>query len=424
MGGYIVFEGYDGAGKSTLIKGVARMLTARGHDVLPVGGFADGWVPSEVMSRVAMGSLPDHIAGELRFHRFKMQYQSRILPAIKANVNVLADRGAVSALWRLKCQERLDLSSQLDDVKRRPSLTVLIKTDAAICWNRICTDRTASRVETGIRRCPPAHRKDAFFAWHASYHTFCESVLEDLPHVVLDGHQEREILLGKVLSAIEPHLITLPSNRRTNGYSNQNIASGRCHHSIHNDVCLDGEGDVCEWLRSLRAHDGQLKLEAVPSLAGAKQACVRREALATALRLALYVEDKILHAAVKDADREVRRAAGSLIAVGSPSLIREVANELSVRPGQCLADFVEQLQASRETVAVEMVTEVALRFPFVLRAVALGAKFQSSMSIGMIASILLCDAARPVFSEESRGPGTGPPEFLGLGGRVSARCGR
>ncbi len=345
------------------------------------------------MAQVSSGAMPLPIAGEIRFHRFQMQFRSRIRPALAAKVNVLADRGVVSALYRVQCHNREDLTGQLKEITPIPSLVVFVKTDANICWDRISTSRTANRVETGFKRCPPERRREAFIESHTEYHSFCIKTLQDLPHAVVDGHQDRNSLIDQVLNIVEPYLIEPPPARFGN------------------------DGDTYHWLRGLTRRDRDCmrrEPEKVLSLVTAEQPSIRLEALAAATRLKLRVDEDILRKLVKDADRDVRLAAGALIANGSRNAICDIVEELSLRPGQKLSDFVQQLQASGNPAAMEIAAEIAHRFPFVLAAVAIGAKFQRSMPLETIAAILACDIARPAFVRNLADQALVLPSFVEL----------
>lgn len=100
QGFWIVFEGIDGVGKSTLIDSVSKELERRGYPVVRTG--EPGGTPLGREIRQQLHFSQDHpvpLAEYLLFAADRAQHMSRIvLPALAAKKVVICDRSADSSL--------------------------------------------------------------------------------------------------------------------------------------------------------------------------------------------------------------------------------------------------------------------------------------------------------------------------------------
>jgi dTMP kinase len=97
---YAVFEGVDGAGKTTVAARVAERLAAQGFDVLTVrepGGTPTGEAIRKIL--LGLGGVVDDWAEALLFAAARSQLASEIVgPALAAGRSVVSDRSVYSSL--------------------------------------------------------------------------------------------------------------------------------------------------------------------------------------------------------------------------------------------------------------------------------------------------------------------------------------
>jgi len=370
----VVFEGFDGAGKSTLVRRVNAELLRLGYDTIAVKSFAGNWVPKETMGEVVMSNLPYSAAAQLRLHRYLMQYSTVVQPSLKAGLHVMSDRGPISAIWRLERKGRQDLVCQAEPILSDVALYILVETSAEICLQRITRTRRLTRVETGLRFCEGERAKDEFVSSHESYYRRAHGLLEPLPHIVVRGDASTEELMQSCLASLVPLLAPSESQAEKGPETVQ-----------------------CKWLENVGRGETDGISAPVAELLNSPHGTVRREAITTLRRIGKPMDlahvDRLIH----DADKGVRRAAAAAAAELPAHEHNILLNSLTARPGLPLAEFAEALQASGLERNRDLALLLLKSYPYVTPSVAVGTRKQREIGRELLALILTHDDARPVF---------------------------
>jgi dTMP kinase len=151
-GAFIVFEGIDGAGKSTHIARLARAIEARGFKVLQTrepGGTAIGERLRELVLHESMGLETECL---LMFAARAEHLRSVILPALDRGVNVFCDRFtdatyAYQGGGRGMSIERIANLEQWVQGALRPDLVCVFDLPEEVAAQRRAAVRQADRFE-------------------------------------------------------------------------------------------------------------------------------------------------------------------------------------------------------------------------------------------------------------------------------------
>lgn len=208
---FVTFEGPEGSGKSTQIRLLGDVLSARGHHVLCTrepGGTPIGEQIRQVLHDLRnQGMLP--ITEALLYSAARAQHvNDAIRPALASGQVVLCDRYATSTLAYQGYGHGLDLD-MLHTVTRwvtariEPDLIVYLDLDVAIGLGRKRRDRQQGRGEW--------NRMDQQdIAFHQAVRRgYLEMASQDSPHwLVVDGSQSVEGVHEIILKSVETRLRT------------------------------------------------------------------------------------------------------------------------------------------------------------------------------------------------------------------------
>jgi dTMP kinase len=154
---FIVFEGGEGAGKTSAIAALATTLKAAGHDVLLTrepGGTPEGLALRALL--LAADAPPwDKHAELLLITAARIQHVKRIIePALRAGKTVLCDRFIASTLAYQGAGRGIPTELILDLHRRlvsdiQPDLTILLDIDPAIGLARSARRLNATQLDEG-----------------------------------------------------------------------------------------------------------------------------------------------------------------------------------------------------------------------------------------------------------------------------------
>jgi dTMP kinase len=158
---FVTLEGPEGAGKSTLIGGLAEMLSGRGHEVVRTREPGAGTVGQAIRQILLHGEPLEARAELFLFLADRAQHVASIIrPAMEAGKIVLCDRYADSTIVYQGYGRGLDLQmlrdlNELATGGLQPDLTLLLDLDPATGLSRLTQpdrlDREGIDFHTRIR---------------------------------------------------------------------------------------------------------------------------------------------------------------------------------------------------------------------------------------------------------------------------------
>jgi len=183
---FIVFEGTEGAGKSTQLRLLSEWLVARGRDVVAVRE-PGGTVLGDEIRRILLDPGSDITANAeaLLFMASRAQLVERVLrPAIQSNSIVLVDRFFLSTYayqgaGRGIAEEQLVAANRMATGGLAPDLTVLLDLPIEEGLSRVARRGAHDRIERATNlfhnRVATAFREFATAEWQ-SRHSECGAI--------------------------------------------------------------------------------------------------------------------------------------------------------------------------------------------------------------------------------------------------------
>ena len=143
---FVVLEGIDGTGKTTLAANLAQRLAAEGNDVRLTAEPTDG----RIGSLLREGVTDDPRAEALLFAADRACHTAEISKLVSSGVTVICDRYYASTLAYQAAAGAADmkwLRAMNDAVISRPDVTILLDADPELCSGRIDSRGERSRFE-------------------------------------------------------------------------------------------------------------------------------------------------------------------------------------------------------------------------------------------------------------------------------------
>lgn len=198
QGKFISIEGPDGAGKSTLAKGLRDELQNRGTDCILTREPGDGPIGPQIRAILLEGADIDPWTEVFLFLADRRQHvEGLIRPAIEEGKWVICDRYADSTIVYQGYGRDLDVGllkklNKIATAGLTPDRTLLVDLDPEIALKRITDERGKNRLD---QEPLDFHRRvrEGFLA---------EARLDPERFVVLDGEQSPEAILQNALEAI------------------------------------------------------------------------------------------------------------------------------------------------------------------------------------------------------------------------------
>ena len=203
QGNFIVIDGPDGAGKSTVIKGVQSALLAEGLPVVltrePGGSPYAEKVRDVILSDDAEIAEPETML--LLFMAARLEHVAKtIRPALARGKIVLCDRfDSTTYAYQIVAEERPDLAPRFDALRfdYRTTLPNYILLDVSPEMGRMRLKDRAEKLN---------HFDKRSSEWHArarqGFQDFLLEVCPEGTYDVVDAEQAREVVLLDTLAAV------------------------------------------------------------------------------------------------------------------------------------------------------------------------------------------------------------------------------
>lgn len=197
-GRFIVFEGIDGAGKTTQLNRLYKDLTAKGYDIQITQEPSSG--PCGILIRQALrGDINlDAATLALLFAADRTDHIEHIKKALEAGKTVLCDRYLLSSIAYNSDVLSADWILQINDVARRallPDLTILFDLPVDDALARI--DRRGDKKERFEEKEKLQRIREHYLHW-----------AKELPEriLVIDGSDTSDAISRQLTDLIDPYL--------------------------------------------------------------------------------------------------------------------------------------------------------------------------------------------------------------------------
>lgn len=203
---YVVLEGSDGCGKSTLSQGLARWLLSNGYETVVTREPGSHLNSFNVRDLLLSDRKVDSIALEMLFEADRAEHTSHVSRLISKNVWVLSDRSYISGLaYAQACGHGVDLVASLMNVAihRFPDLCLFIDLDPDAAAERM---KTRGEAETREESKGMEHRWNVYRAFKRLIADSCQvGCLPSMTCRTLDGTLPVDQLLASAQNHIQEY---------------------------------------------------------------------------------------------------------------------------------------------------------------------------------------------------------------------------
>jgi len=149
MSKFIVIEGIDGSGKSTVAKMLGKILVDNGYNVWNTAEPTDGSIGQLIRQNLReVNSNPTVDA--LLFAADRIIHTCEVLEKMCSDIVVISDRYLLSSLVYQSCQG-LDVEwiEQINKAAVKPSVEIILKCSPVVAYGRLCeTGKNKEKFET------------------------------------------------------------------------------------------------------------------------------------------------------------------------------------------------------------------------------------------------------------------------------------
>ncbi len=194
---FIVFEGIDGSGKSTLIKNIAEKLESVNEKVHITSEPTSFNVGKEIRTLLKSGSDSDasHRIMALLFAADRLNHiENDVFPAVKRGKIVLCDRYKLSSMAYQSVRNEMSWVESLNKFAVNPDLTFFIS---------VSVDNALKRIDSRLETREIFEKRDFLEKIDANYDFLIKKYKREMSVEILDGNDSAEVIAEKAWFIIQ-----------------------------------------------------------------------------------------------------------------------------------------------------------------------------------------------------------------------------
>lgn len=194
---FIVFEGIDGSGKSTLIKNIAEKLEYANKKVHITSEPTSFNVGKEIRTLLKSGNDSDasHRIMALLFAADRLNHiENDVFPAVKRGEIVLCDRYKLSSMAYQSVRNEMSWVESLNKFAVNPNLTFFVS---------VSVDNALKRIDSRLETREIFEKRDFLEKIDANYDFLIKKYKSEMSVEILDGNDSAEIIAEKAWLIIQ-----------------------------------------------------------------------------------------------------------------------------------------------------------------------------------------------------------------------------
>lgn len=197
---FVVFEGIDGSGKSTVIGNIEKKILALGRLAHITSEPSSFNVGREIRTILKSGdnSNASHRIMALLFAADRLNHvESEILPAVQRDEIVLCDRYKFSSMAYQSVKNEMEWVESLNKFAVNPDLTIFLS---------VSVDNALKRIDSRLEKKEIFEKRDFLEKIDANYDFLIKKYGKEMKIVTLDGNESAGMVADKAWQVIKTNM--------------------------------------------------------------------------------------------------------------------------------------------------------------------------------------------------------------------------